>query len=355
MRGWNLYSVADLRFEDVKMPVPSDEEVIVKVEAAGICGSDVPRIYRNGTYHFPAIPGHEFAGTVYSEEGGLAGKRVGIFPLIPCGVCPMCKAHSYEMCENYNYLGSRCDGGFAEYVKVPVWNLIELDENVSFEEGAMMEPLAVAIHAVRGILGGRIKPLEWKLTEGADPTAPVMVSGIGAIGLLVMMVLRSLGFENISCIGTRDLQFEMAGKLGIDPDDIYSTDDFEGRGAAMLAGQFAYAFETAGTRCSLERCLDCASPGGRVMLVGNPLADMNLDKNIYWKILRKQLTLKGSWNSYYDHAPLDDWNIAMKLMGQGLIRPNLLISHRFSLEDLDKGLDIMRNKREDYIKIIIVN
>ena len=81
-------------------------------------------------------------------------KRVGVFPLIPCGKCGPCRQKKYEMCRSYNYLGSRCDGGFAEYAAVPVANLIELPENVSFEEAAMLEPMAVAVHAMRQGIGG---------------------------------------------------------------------------------------------------------------------------------------------------------------------------------------------------------
>ena len=92
---------------------------MIEVQAAGICGSDIPRIFTTGTYHFPTIPGHEFSGKVVEvfDESGVSwlGKRVGIFPLIPCKECAPCQKEAYEMCTNYNYLGSRCDGGFAEY------------------------------------------------------------------------------------------------------------------------------------------------------------------------------------------------------------------------------------------------
>lgn len=106
------------------------------MKAAGICSSDIARVFTKGTYHFPTIPGHEFAGIVDSvsseEDKGLVGKHVGIFPLIPCRECPQCKDKHYEMCAHYDYVGSRRDGGFAEYVAVPVWNLIPLSDAISF-------------------------------------------------------------------------------------------------------------------------------------------------------------------------------------------------------------------------------
>ena len=153
MKAYVLEGINQLKYKEIKMPELHEGEVLVEVKAAGICGSDIPRIFETGTYHFPTIPGHEFSGQVVSaydgEQNPWIGKRVGIFPLIPCMECFTCKKVEYEMCRNYNYLGSRCDGGFAEYVAVPEWNLIELPDKVSYEEAAMLEPAAVALHAVR--------------------------------------------------------------------------------------------------------------------------------------------------------------------------------------------------------------
>ena len=109
MKVYELYGIGDLRYEETAKPELKNGEALVKVQAAGICGSDIPRIYRTGTYHFPTIPGHEFAGTVVSvaDEAAedLVGKRVGIFPLIPCKNCSPCKVHQYELCRQYNYMG----------------------------------------------------------------------------------------------------------------------------------------------------------------------------------------------------------------------------------------------------------
>ena len=153
MRAYELHGVNDLRREDIEKPEIPSGWVLVQVKASGICSSDIPRIFTNGTYHFPTIPGHEFSGVVAAYGEGVpeerVGKRVGIFPLIPCRTCPQCRQKKYEMCEHYDYLGSRRDGGFAEYVAVPDWNLMELPENVSFREAAMLEPLSVALHAVK--------------------------------------------------------------------------------------------------------------------------------------------------------------------------------------------------------------
>ena len=130
MNAYVLDGINQLHLKEVPMPVVQKGEVLVQVKAAGICGSDIPRIFKTGTYHFPTIPGHEFSGKVVeSENPAWMGKRVGIFPLIPCHSCAPCKKKRYEVCRQYSYLGARTDGGFAEYVAVPEDNLIEMQEN----------------------------------------------------------------------------------------------------------------------------------------------------------------------------------------------------------------------------------
>lgn len=205
MKAYLLKNIGEFEYREVKEPVCGENEVIVKVMAAGICGSDIPRIYTTGAYSYPLIPGHEFSGIV-SEAGQKVdkkwlGKRVGVFPLIPCGKCRSCKTGRYELCRNYGYLGSRSHGGFAEYVKVPSWNLLELPLNVSFEQAAMLEPMAVAVHAMRrsGILKGD----------------SVAICGLGTIGLLLYMFLADIGIEHIYLIGNKEYQKEICMHLGI--------------------------------------------------------------------------------------------------------------------------------------------
>ncbi|MCH5303916.1 MAG: alcohol dehydrogenase catalytic domain-containing protein, partial [Ruminococcus sp.] len=138
MKARVLHAVGDLRYEDYPIPQLKPDEVLLKVKACGICGSDIPRIFVNGTYHFPTIPGHEFAGQVVAaaskENEHLIGTRAAVFPLIPCRECNSCNKGTFETCKSYDYLGSRSDGAFAEYVRVPVWNLVPIADNVSYEE-----------------------------------------------------------------------------------------------------------------------------------------------------------------------------------------------------------------------------
>ena len=345
MKAWVLHDVADIRFDTVDLPVLRDNEVLVEVKAAGICGSDIPRIYQNGAYSHPLIPGHEFAGVVV-ETGALAdaalrGRRVGVFPLIPCRECTPCRKKQYEMCRSYGYLGSRRDGGFAEYAAVPGENLIRLGEGVTFEEAAMLEPMAVAVHAMRRI--------------GVNETDKAAVCGAGSIGMLLFLFLREAGVKNVYVFGNKEFQKQTLLKLGLEEDcycdirycdpDAWIYERTNGAGVDVF-------FECVGRNETLVQAVNQSSPAGRIMLVGNPSADMRLEKSVYWKILRNQITVKGTWNSAFTGEESDDWHYALKRLKDKRIAPSELITHRFSLKELEEGFHIMRDKTEDYVKII---
>ena len=178
MKAWILHEIGEIQLEELEKPLPGRGEVLIAVKAAGICGSDIPRIYETGAHTHPLIPGHEFSGVVEAvgseADAAWLGKRVGIFPLIPCRSCPPCANKLYEMCRHYDYLGSRRNGGFAEYAAVPVECLVELPDNVTFAEAAMLEPMAVAVHAMRRAFpemkytGSRTKPVK----ESLGPYSP---------------------------------------------------------------------------------------------------------------------------------------------------------------------------------------
>ena len=365
MRAYVLNGIGDISLEEVKTPsldgagiigrnsqpsVPDEDCVIVRVKAAGICGSDIPRIYKTGAYFHPLIPGHEFSGEIAETgsrvPGNLVGRRVGVFPLIPCGKCSSCKKRKYEMCTGYNYLGSRCDGGFAEYVKVPFKNIIELPAEVSFEQAAMLEPMSVALHAIRQC------GLDSK-TE--DKGQPIAICGLGTIGLFTVMHLLGMGYSNLICIGKNDHQKKQASELGIPEERFIDVQTGEAIASVMKLtnneGVSTY-FECVGSNDAISLGLDVLAASGKLQLVGNPASDMTFDKNTYWKILRKQFVITGTWNSSFTLSEYDDWHLVMKALKLGKIEPEKIITHRLSFEELGKGFEMMRDKTERYTKVM---
>ncbi len=384
MNAQILYGIGDIRYTDADIPVTGDGEALIRITRCGICGSDIPRIYKTGAHNMPLIPGHEFTGVVERcvSRPGLVGSRVGIFPLIPCGKCPQCMDKHYEMCSNYNYMGSRCDGGFAEYLSAPVWNLLPVPDVVSDDDAAMLEPMGVAVHAIRqiGLLEKGMSGLNAEISSIArkysDPSKSpnIVICGLGTIGLLVALFVKDAGYRNVFCLGNKDLQKEKLMEMGyedrqfcdtrtMDPEE-YIKERTGGRGAD-------YYFECIGKSENYAQAIRCAAPLGNVMLVGNPASDMELKREDYWKILRKQLTLKGTWNSsfygleahegegVYDQ---DDWAYAISRLeawsrlreeGKRAMLPSDLITHRYNLKDMQKGLEIMRDKSEEYVKVMV--
>lgn len=367
MKAQVLEAVNKLEYKDVAMPECEPGWVLVRVKAAGVCGSDIPRIFTNGTYHFPTIPGHEFSGIVSKvrddateKEKALLGKKVGIFPLIPCKECPNCLEKHYEMCEKYNYLGSRCDGGFAEYVAVPSWNIVELPENVSFEQAAMLEPMSVALHGVK----------QANVKKGDM----VAIFGTGTIGMLMAQWCKSFGAD-VLLVGTRSEQRQMAVKLGFEEENFKITetrvcktgnadsvdsesdvswimDKTGGKGADVT-------IECAGNANTIENSLMSVKPAGTVLFTGNPKDDILLKKNVYWRILRKQLKITGTWNSGYESNlntfTKSDWTQAVEALPDHSIMTTEMITHRTSLENLLKALKIMRDKKEYTNKVMVIN
>lgn len=360
MKAFRLHGIGDFRLEDCEKPVPEKGEVLVKVKAAGICGSDIPRIYRTGAYHHPMTPGHEFSGQVVEVGEGASsdwqGKRVGIFPLIPCMECSSCKKRQYEMCKKYNYLGSRTDGGFAEYVRVPEWNLIALPENVSFEQAAMLEPMSVAVHSLRkiGLLDeeGRLSKEAYN-REGSMKT--VAVCGLGTIGLFLTMFLIQLGMKDILVIGNKDFQKKTVVELGVDEQhfcDLRKQNPEEWLTEKTKEEGVDFFFECVGKNEVLLQGINGIAPGGHLLLLGNPAGDVALEKNVYWKLLRKQVQVQGTWNSSFTHEEKDDWHYVVNCLADGSIHSEKMITHRFSIEDFQRGFEIMRDKSEDYIKVM---
>jgi L-iditol 2-dehydrogenase len=344
MKACNLYGIGDLRYEDHPVPPLEKDEVLLQVKASGICGSDIPRVFEKGTYHFPTIPGHEFAGLIVDateQNRELIGKRAAVFPLIPCGKCEACQIGEYAQCGDYDYYGSRRDGAFAEYIAVKKWNLVLVPDTVSFEHAAMCEPCAVAIHAVS----------QAGITLG-DTAA---IFGAGPIGLLAAQIAKGWGADKIVLVDVDETKLNFAREFGFSH-TVNSGKTDPAEYIRSVSGQKGadFVLEAAGVSAALEGGLKAVKVFGKMVLMGNPSGKMEISQKAYWEILRKQLTLKGTWNSSYNDSR-NDWRLAVRCMEQGILQPGTLITHRFSLADCDKAFELARKREEFYVKIMFVN
>lgn len=340
-----LYGINDLRIEQTDIPEPRDGEVLVKVRAAGICGSDVERVYTKGTYHYPTILGHEFAGEVVATtttDRAWLGKRVAVFPLIPCMDCAPCRRGHYAQCTSYDYYGSRRDGGFAEYMAVRTWNLLPLPKEVSYKSAALFEPAAVAMHALSmaGALLGR----------------SVVIFGVGAVALILGQLALNAGCSNVILVARTSAKVSFARKLGFS-DVIHSgQEDVRERILSLTEGSGAdIAIEGCGQAATLNACLEAVCPFGTVICMGNPVGDMPLERDAYWTILRKQLVLKGTWNSSF-HVRHSDWQLVRNMVETGQLDLEALVTQTYGLDDAHRAFeDIYRHKTSVHIKSMFIN
>jgi L-iditol 2-dehydrogenase len=345
MKAWALHEVGDLRLDDLPMPEPKQGEVLLRVKACGICGSDIPRVFTKGTYHYPTVPGHEFSGEVVGVGEGvdpqLIGKGAAVFPLIPCRDCASCEIGQFAQCEHYSYMGSRCDGAFAEYICSPVWNLLLMPEGLSYEEAAMVEPAAVAVHALR--------------QAGIDIGDRVLIYGAGPIGSMLASWARAWGAGKVLLVDIDEEKLEFARLLGFT--DVFNASsgdvlqwvkEVTGRGADVT-------IEGAGSSVSFEQCMHSTRVFGKVVLMGNPAGEMKLSQKAYWEILRKQLTVIGTWNSYYADFPKNEWKLVLEAMVAGQLDVKPLITHRIPIEAIYEKLIMMRDRTTFYNKVLYVN
>ena len=341
MKALVLHDVGDLRYEDVERKEPKSGEVLLKVKACGICSSDIPRIYITGTYHFPTIPGHELAGQIVAlgddVDESLLGRKAAVFPLLPCRECAPCKNEQYAQCKNYNYFGSRCDGGFAEYLVVPVWNLVLMDDELDYKTAALCEPSAVSLHAIH-IAG---------MKQGQN----VVVVGAGTIAFLIAAFAKSQGAAKVIICGRSEVKLNFAAKLGYGTVNTVKG-NVEEQVKNILNGDCAdVVFECVGKASTAANAIEACGAFGTVVLVGNPEGDMQFEKNIYWKILRQQITVKGTWNSSYN-ANVNDWQEVIAYMAEDPELFSTLVTQTYPLEDYEEAMQCVRDSSRFSLKVM---
>ena len=342
MNALNLHGVGDLRYEEVDAPKLEAGTVLVKIKACGICSSDIPRIFTTGTYHFPTIPGHEFSGQIVAVGDGvdeaLLGRRTCVFPMLPCRKCRACEMEEWAQCSGYSYFGSRQDGGFAEYLVVPLWNLVPFADSVPYEQAALCEPAAVSLHAVNIAV----------VKKGDN----VVIVGTGAIALLIgLFAKRRSETGKVIIAGRSADKLENAAKMGFDTVNTSLEDIAAGVKRITGSDGAEVTIEAVGTNEAISNAVKAAAALGKVVLVGNPYDDLKMEKNIYWSILRKQLTLAGSWNSNYN-SRVNDWKEAISIFESGDIDLKGLISRTYPMREYEKAFADVRDKNTFTLRVM---
>jgi len=344
MKATVLHAPGDLRCEEVPVPEIGATDVLLKIKATGNCGSDLQRIMVEGTHRLPCIPGHEFAGEVAALGRDVSswkpGDRATAAPQIPCYACEWCQLGEFNLCNDYDYVGSRSDGSFAQYVKIPAVNLVRMPETVDFEEAAATDPACIALHGIRR--AGGIRTGE-----------TLVVLGAGPIGLFACQWGRILGAGQVIAVDIVEEKLKVAAQLGADVTINGNEEDVVGAIKKLTGDGAGLVMETAGTLATQRQSLQVARKRGRVVSIGRSHKDVLLPDAIYSLIFRRELEVYGSVNTSF--AGLNnEWRTALSFMARRALKVKPLISHRITLARTPEMFARMHRKEVVYSKIIIL-
>lgn len=345
MKALNLYAKQDVRLEDVPMlQIKRDNDVIIRVMTAGICGSDISRFGKIGPYHPGLTWGHEFAGVVDKVGPGVAqikpGDRVVACPCFPCLTCEHCLEARYSKCTNLQVLGGHRKGAFAEYVSVPEANVVLIPGELGYEEASFVEPSAVVLHGLDQV----------SIKAGSS----VAVVGCGTIGQLALQWARIYGAGKVYAFDTESKKLDVALLAGADAAFNVTTTDYAQRFADITGGRGAdLVIESSGNANGIVNAMNFARKGGTVLLMGIPYGDVAFDRSSFEKIIRNELQVRGSWNSLSAPFPGREWETSLEYMKKGKLNLSILITHRISLEDVPDVLAHLYARDYHFIKVLI--
>ncbi len=340
MMACALYGIQDLRVEQTSIPSLEKGQVLVKIRAAGICGSDVERVFTKGVYHYPTIIGHEFSGDVVSASCGeekWIGKRVSVFPLIPCNTCESCLEGRYAQCKHYDYYGSRRDGGFAEYLAVNTWNLLAVPDTVNYECAAMFEPAAVALHALR---------------QAGDMLGKTLVIlGVGTVALILAQIAKIAGCSKVILVVRSKAKAEYVKSLGFNEVINSNEEDVKEKIEKITNNRgIDVVVEGCGKSSTFSLALQIVCSGGTIICMGNPVEDMTQGRDTYWNILRKQITIKGTWNSSFK-VTNNDWSVILDLVKDKKLNLEDLITDKYKLDQAEEAFNSIYHNPDKKVHI----
>jgi 2-desacetyl-2-hydroxyethyl bacteriochlorophyllide A dehydrogenase len=337
MKAAIWYGGKDIRIEDVPKPKIENDEVLVRVKAVGICGSEL-HAYEGISQRRtpPLVMGHEFSGEVAEVGKNVknlkSGDRIVVDPLRRCGVCTPCVRGQGNVCRNVKLLGLHTSGAFAEYIAVPALNCYVLPSHVSFEDGALAEPLSVAIRAVNNSA--------IKLGD------TVVIIGAGIIGLTILKAAKETGARNLIVSDVVDYRLDYAKAFGADVAIDSKAEDPVARVMELTDGSGAdVVFEAVGLETTVQQGLQMLAIGGRLTVVGMLSRTMTLD---VLSIVTRELQIRGS----YAYAQ-DDFRRALSYIINRKIDVKPLITNVLPLEKTKEGFEMIHEKKGKALKVIV--
>lgn len=342
MKAMALTAIREMERIEIPNPqITSGMDVLLKVGSVGICGSDV-HYYTTGrigsqVVQYPFRVGHEFSATVMEtgkEVRGLKrGDIVAVDPAMPCGNCDQCKANRRHTCRNLRFLGcpGQAEGCLSEYIVMPAECCYPVKPDTTLEEAAIVEPLSIGVYAVQ--------------TSVRMNGARVAILGAGPIGISVLMCARTAGAENIYVTDKIDARLEAARNAGAgwtgNPDKRNVVDEIAESEPLLLD----VVFECCGQQEALDQAVDLLKPGGKLMVVGIPEVD-----RVYFaidKIRRRELCIQNVRRQNECVKP------AIDLIERGKVNIDVMVTHRFSLDETKVAFDLVAGYRDGVVKALV--
>jgi len=324
MRVAKYYNNDDVRIEELPRPEIREGEMLVEVKASGICGTDVMEWYR--IKKGPRILGHEIAGDIVESKSDkyIVGQRVFVSHHVPCDECKYCLSGNHTACETL-HKGNYDPGGYSEYVRVPKINVQKgvyvLPDNVSYEAGTMIEPLACVVRGQRIIDVG--------------PGQTVLMLGSGVSGLMNIRMAKMLGAKVIAT-DIDEYRLKKAKEFGAD--EVYRADQ-------ELSIKADKIIMCTGAYSAFKQAFDCIDKKGNILLFAIPDKTIELPTTDFW---RNELTITSS----YGAAP-SDLKEALNMIESGKYEVEDMITHKLPLDDVQKGFDIVSGAKES-LKVVLI-
>jgi 2-desacetyl-2-hydroxyethyl bacteriochlorophyllide A dehydrogenase len=308
--------------QDVPEPEIGPGDVLVRVGACGICGTDLHIV--DGEFPptpYPIIPGHEFAGEIVAVGSQVVslrqGTRVAIDPSLFCGHCHFCRRGKGNLCQNWGAIGDTVNGGFAELVAVPAANAYVLPEGLSYRQGALIEPVSCAVHGIH--------VLEPRIGDA------VLIVGAGTMGLLLLQLVLHAGASRAAVLDLNARRLELAERLGA----TATSTELGGLLERESLG-FDCVIDATGSPKAVETALGAVKRGGKFLVFGVAAEEARVAVSPF-RIYNDEITILGSM------AVLNSFGPAVELVGQGVIDTDTLITHDMSLDEFSQALENVRN------------
>ncbi|GAB4452098.1 MAG: alcohol dehydrogenase catalytic domain-containing protein [Anaerolineae bacterium] len=334
----NLIAPTRIVLEEASEPTPGPGEVRLRIETCGVCGSDIHAYYGEHPFiDLPVQPGHEFVGEIDALGPGVAGwsvgQRVTAEPSLVCGECAQCRAGRYNICERLRVIGCQSDGALAEYLVVPAAKLVEIPDGMTNEQGAMIEPLAVGVHAMR--------------LAALTPATRLLILGAGAIGLTALMAARAQGVTDITITDTVPAKLDLARELGAKHAVNVGVTDLADFCRATFDAERAFdvAAECVGVEATVRDAINTLKKGGALVIVGVFGHEVKVNLGL---VQDRELRLIGSLM-----YTMDDFLTARDLIASGRAPVTKLITGRYPLGQIGAAMQFIDQQRAHNIKTMI--